>query len=353
MAVRYDKIAITANRTPEGFVQDTPVVGRVGILTYYNADGSIRREFRPPEEAFKPESLASLKGKPITLGHQAMVNADNAGMVNPIGCVLSEGRQAGDNIVADLIIHNLDTSSRELSCGYTLDLDETPGEYNGQKYDAVQRNIIYNHVAVVSRGRAGNARLNMDGNQLYDEEERRIMGVKIRLDNGLEYEAAPEVAVAYEKLRNDCLEFNKKMDALEAERDMLKAEKNKLEEQLKNKDKEHADSLQKAVKQRVSLLSVAEKHKVEKADEMTDREIKEAVIMAVRGDSIDLKDKSEEYVAAAFDLAKNDSARSDGIKTQRKVINTNQDKVDDIVSSISARERMIKDMQNAYKGGDK
>ena len=42
-----------------------------------------------------------------------------------------------------------DGRSRELSCGYYCDLDETPGEYEGQRYDARQRNIRGNHLALV------------------------------------------------------------------------------------------------------------------------------------------------------------------------------------------------------------
>ena len=64
---RYDKVEITATKTSEGFIRDTPIVGRTGILVYKTFDGKERREYRPPDEAFKSESLASLKGKPITI----------------------------------------------------------------------------------------------------------------------------------------------------------------------------------------------------------------------------------------------------------------------------------------------
>jgi len=360
---RYDRFQIRATKTPEGFIQDSPVIGRVGILEYRNVDGSIRREFRPPEEAFHPDSLASLKGKPVTVGHPGIVRADNIKTVQPIGTVLSEGIPDGSNLRAPMVIYNLDTPNRELSCGYSLDTEETPGEWEGQRYDAVQRNIRYNHVAVVPKGRAGPlARLNMDGNQdYYDEEDDKPMG-KIRLDNGIEYEAAPEVIVAFDELRKSNSELEdknkdleKKVDTTEAERDTLKADKGKFEEQLKAKDKEHADGLHEAVKQRVSLLSVAEKHKIEKADEMAEREIKEAVVKAVRGDGMDLSQKSDEYVNAAFDMVKEDTAmRDDAMSKQRKAINNpaDQERKDEAPSSSTeARQRMIENQQNAFKGG--
>ena len=52
---------------------------------------------------------------------------------------------------------------KELSLGYNLDLEETPGVWNGQQYDAIQRNIRINHLALVQEARAGErARLNID-----------------------------------------------------------------------------------------------------------------------------------------------------------------------------------------------
>lgn len=351
MTIRYDVYPLQATKTPEGFIQDSPVIGRVGILEYRNLDGSIRREFRPPEEAFSADSLNTLRGKPVTVKHPGFVSADSVSKAKVIGTVLTEGKQDGDNIRVDLVIHNLDTKDRELSCGYKVDLDETPGEYNGQKYDAIQRNIRYNHVAVVPRGRAGSvARLNMDGNGIYEDgEDLKLM--KIRLDGGLEYEAPQEVVVAFDKLKADNITLQTKLDTTEAIADTLKADNAKLDGQLKTKDKEHADGLQKAVSERVSLLSVAEKHKVEKADEMTDRQIKEAVITSVRGDAMELDKKSDEYIQAAFDLVKEDSvSREDAAARNRRLLNDKQ-KQDEVTVMTSAEKRakMIEDMKNDSK----
>ena len=52
---------------------------------------------------------------------------------------------------------------RELSLGYNLRLEETPGVWEGQPYDAIQRDIVINHLALVGQARAGEqARLNID-----------------------------------------------------------------------------------------------------------------------------------------------------------------------------------------------
>ena len=330
---RFDQVTFAATKTAEGFIRDTPIVGRTGILVYRNADGTERREYRPPEEAFKADSLASLMGKPITIGHKAFVTAGNAAQVAPVGSVLSAGRQDGNNIVADIVVYNLDTASRELSCGYTLTLDETPGTTpDGQHYDAVQRNIVYNHVAIVNKARAGSiARLNMDGSQVIDEEnpkEDKKMAemTKIRLDSGIEYECAPEVKVEIEKMRKDSAEAKKEFDKLQAKFDALDAELKKEQEGRKADAEKAKANFDEAIKARVELLKVAEAHKVANADSMTDTEIKTAVIKAVRGDAINLDGKSADYIEAAYDMAKADvKQHEDGMAEQRKATQSHDD----------------------------
>jgi uncharacterized protein len=44
---------------------------------------------------------------------------------------------------------------RQLSCGYGYTADMTPGEWQGQRYDGVMRNLIGNHVALTDEGRSG------------------------------------------------------------------------------------------------------------------------------------------------------------------------------------------------------
>lgn len=148
---------------------DHPILTRVGIFEYHNPDGTIRRELRLPEEVFAAESLASYKGKPVILTHEAgLVDVDNVQQEH-IGTILSEGIQDGDNVRAQIVIHDaesLDYGLRELSLGYTQTPDETPGVWNGQPYDAIQRNIQINHLALVEKARAGEqARLNIDGEE--------------------------------------------------------------------------------------------------------------------------------------------------------------------------------------------
>lgn len=166
--IRLDSLPLNQTYyTPEGYLVDRPILTSTGIFEYHNPDGSIRRELRLPEDVFDPESLKSYKGRPIIITHDAgLVTKDNVAE-NQIGTILTEGYRSNDDVRAEIIIHNTDEMKeaglKELSLGYNLDLEETPGVWEGQHYDARQRNIRINHLALVREARAGEqARLNID-----------------------------------------------------------------------------------------------------------------------------------------------------------------------------------------------
>ena len=296
---RYDTYSLNeAKKEENGYYHDSAIVGRVGLLTYYNADGTKRIEYRPPKEAFNENSLKTLKGVPVTHKHPSkLVNEESYKNSSPIGAVLSEGRQDGNNIVADIIIYDLAScnNDRELSCGYTVETIEEAGTTpDGEHYDAIQTNIVYNHLAVVSKGRAGNARLNLDaeGNQCYDlnsenKKEEKSMK-KINIDNK-EYEVAEEVEKELSKRQAQC-------DAKDSE---IKA----LKDQIKADEAKFKEDFAKAVKARIELEKTAEKYKVEKADEMDEKTIKVEVIKKVFP-KVSLDGKNDAYVDAMFDIAK-------------------------------------------------
>jgi hypothetical protein len=165
---RLDSVPIEkVEYTEEGYLIDNPIVTSVGIFDYKNSDGSVRRELRLPENVFAEESLASYEGKPVIITHNAgRVSKENV-TEEIVGTILSKGIKDGDDVRAKIIIHDIDTVKRsgfrELSLGYNLILDETPGKWNGQPYDAIQTEITINHLAVVREARAGEqARLNID-----------------------------------------------------------------------------------------------------------------------------------------------------------------------------------------------
>lgn len=165
---RLDSVSLDQTYfTDEGYLIDHPIVTSVGIFEYHNPDGSTRRELRLPEDVFAAESLKTYLGKPVIITHDAGYVDKNNVEEEIIGTILSEGYQDADNVRAEIIIHDSDALKqcglRELSLGYNLRLDETPGVWNGQPYDAIQRDIVINHLALVGSARAGEqARLNID-----------------------------------------------------------------------------------------------------------------------------------------------------------------------------------------------
>lgn len=343
MPIRYDYADLKATRTDEGYLKDSPIVARTGILTYRNADGSIRKELRRPEEVFKTDSLNSFIGKPITVDHpKGLVTHENIDQFQ-VGTMLSAGRQDGENVRVDTIIHKPARigARRQLSAGYDVDLIETPGEWNGERYDAEQTNIRVNHLSVVMSGRAGAvARLNLDS----DEEPlltELVEMPKIRLDSGIEYEAAPEVIVAVEKLRTDAAALVTQVNAKDTEIATLKTAKDTLQARVDGLPAEIEKARNDAAAQianRVVLEEVAKTFKVDAKDK-TDDQIKHAVIKTFNKD-FDPKDKSADYVQAAFDFAVS-SRKDEAMQNQRQSINGGNGKRTD---AVDPREAYIKSL---------
>jgi hypothetical protein len=165
-------------RTPQGFLRADGYVGRPGIYEYTNDDGTVRRELRLPEEVFKQKALDGFEGAPLTDGHPLEpVTAANVRSYE-MGTATSPGRRDGDNVAVPMMwkdpgtIRKIESGKVQLSPGYALDLEMRAGRapqyaYDGNpdgRYDAIQRNIEINHIALVDSARGGsNMRLRMDG----------------------------------------------------------------------------------------------------------------------------------------------------------------------------------------------
>lgn len=355
--IRYDSAKFKATIDENGFLVDTPVVARLGVQVYYMEDGRTVREFRPAEEVFKDESLASYQGKPMTLDH-VFVNSENAKEV-VVGSVTGKAEPLGSSVVAPIVVYDntaiqeaMAGNAKELSVGYSAILDETPGwgdpitgEYvlksdgeqfdapeGWQEFDAIQRDIKVNHLAMVYRGRAGIAKLNMDGEQEnpyttdvdINKEDKQEM-IKIKLDGAQEFEVAPEIASHIEAL-------NAKADTAIAERDALKAKVDAIPDEIEAalaKAKADADAL-------AALVAVAAEAGV-KADGLDAKGIKVAYVKEISG--LDVSEKSDAYIDAAFDIAK----ESDKMAEVRKAT-TASDKSDsaDEPKKLDPRARLAK-----------
>lgn len=151
---------------------------------------------------------------------------------------------------------------------------------------------------------------------------------RVRLDTGIEYDAAPEVAHALDKMRDDAATLKTQLTAaksdaekLAGERDTLKARVDGFTAEIAKVKADAMDAARAEIKERAALEKAAEGFKIDHAGK-SDREVKEAVIKSVRADA-DLTGKSDEYVQAAFDMSVSLKADS-AMATQRKQVQ-NQD----------------------------
>ena len=127
-----------------------------GSFSFASGPGLIS-VYRPEEEVFAPETMASFEGMPVTNDHPPDgVDVDNIRRLQ-MGHAHNIRRGTGeesDLLLADLIITDerlieaILGGKREISCGYTYELAEENGRY-------IQRKIRGNHIAVVDAGRAG------------------------------------------------------------------------------------------------------------------------------------------------------------------------------------------------------
>lgn len=351
---RYDSVQLKARFDSNGFMHDEPIIARIGIQEYMRADGTMQREFRPANEVFKAEAMELFRGMPIVEGHQE-VSTDNARKI-VVGSLSGAGRRDGIGLKCPIVIHDKESiesakrgDAAELSVGYkTNDIHRegwgnvNTGEYvfkddaegmeaqfpNGtvmtdewEEFDVLQTNIVPNHVAKVKHGRAGIARLNLDGSEeiKYDEHvqlnnEESNMTVKIKIDSA-EVEVTKDVADHIGKLQTAAEQAGAKVDGLQAERDALKAKVDGIPAQIEAalaEAKEKADALG-------AVIALASGMGI-KCDGLDEKAIKLAVIDEVLG--IDAKEKSDAYINQSYEIARD----SDKMAAQR--IKVHGDKAD-------------------------
>ena len=288
-------------KTPEGYIIDTPVIARTGIQ-WYKRDGKDVAEYRPASEVFAPQSLASFVGRPLTIDHPAfMVRADNVRSV-VVGAILGEPWRDGENLRARVVVHDkraVDLIERglkaELSVGYTVETEQVAGiTPEGAHYDAVQRNIRCNHLSIVTRGRAGNARFSKEFPRM-DEQKKPV--------------EAPTV----DQLQARC-------DALQAEVERLQSEPKAVElsgEKLAALRAEIEAAVRADVAEEYAAADVAKQFGVK--PEATAIGTMKAVLAHAQP-SVKLDGKSDEYIRAAFDVVR--TVRAEPAKVEQKPVQT-------------------------------
>lgn len=158
--------------TPNGYLPIPARIARDGVQEYLAIElgglfpdrewDSIVRVYRPPEEVFAPDALASFNRLPVTNNHPwDDVNAANwkehaVGMTE--GLAFRDGNYVAHTLlITDAgAVNDVQRGRRELSAGWSFIPDMSPGVTpGGETYDLVAREIRGNHIAIVDAARCG------------------------------------------------------------------------------------------------------------------------------------------------------------------------------------------------------
>lgn len=175
-AIAYSKAGKDSARTTDinGYIEikDNPI-SKEGVFEYSGAqigltgdDASrIFKVYRPASELADPECIASFRLLPFVDEH-AMLGSEELGLTpaERKGVQGFIGEQVhfdppylrgNIKILSESVKRLIAEGKRELSPGYRCVYELTPGVFDGQTYDAIQRRIRGNHLALVQEGRTG------------------------------------------------------------------------------------------------------------------------------------------------------------------------------------------------------
>lgn len=368
--------------TDEGYLRVKARIARTGIQSYTDANGGVRLEYRPEEEVAATEALDSFREKCVTKEHppvllDALNTKDYA-----VGFTSADVSYSDGFVESTLTVTDKETIDaimrgdvREVSCGYKVDYTPEPGiTPDGQHYDGIQRNIRGNHVAIVNRARGGaQVRLMLDSADAAVEDLLSSTGDKMTANivfDGVSYEADAALAAAITAEREDAkgsyAEMKRQYEDAMAKAEKLKSEMDAMEKELKGKmdaAEGRADALAEQVEELTAELAAAKEINldsmveerlalVEKAKPVLDsaysfagktaREVMVDAIKAVRGDELDLSEKSDDYVQAMFDTLSEGRKDSAATGELRKAVAS-------IASPQSAPSSYMDMLQNAWK----
>ncbi|WP_428029800.1 DUF2213 domain-containing protein [Ancylobacter sp.] len=368
-------VAVVAGtrRREDGYLVADARIARTGVQVYLGrevgkAEMATVRVYRPGDEVFSADTLSSAAHRPVTNDHPADLVTSQNWKQHAVG-------QTGDEVAGEGIfirvplmvsdeaaIRDIEAGKRELSAGYTCDLDWTAGKTpSGEAYDAVQRNIRLNHVAIVARGRAGSEVRIGDAAQwgaapITDKtpEKEITMTLKTVTVDGIPIEVTDQGATVIATLQSRVADAAAKFTDAETKHQQALAAK---DADIAKKDAEidalkgkvlDAAAIDKLVADRADLIGKAKVlAKDVKTDGLSDADIKKAVVIAVVGDSA--KDKSPTYIDARFDILVEDAVKKTGESDPfREIVKDGLTPTADELKPVhDARAKMLADMTSA------
>lgn len=301
--------------TADGYLTAMVKVARTGIQLYSGAsvgkpEMKVVRVYRPEAEVFSDATMRSFAHRPMTLEHPTqLVDAANWKQ-HAIGQVGGEVTRDGQTVVVPMVlmdaaaIAEVASGRRQLSCGYTCDLAWEPGKLaDGSEYDAVQKNIRGNHIAVTMTARGGPQL------KIGDEGEEPVLK-KITYD-GITIEVTDAGAEVIAKLQSTVADRDTKLGKLTADLATATTLVQTRDGEIVGLKKQLADAaitpakLDEAVKARAIVVDAAtrivgeaDKAKLITADR-TDADIRKQAVTIKLGEAT-VKDMSEAAIEGAF-----------------------------------------------------
>lgn len=148
-------------------VKDNPI-SKVGVFDYMGSEigapnpDQRYRVYRPAEELESVATIESFKLKPFIDEHEMLGKDGTPAEKKGIEGVIGEGvyfdypyLRGNIKILSNAALNQIDNGKIELSPGYRCRYEFTPGTFEGEQYDAIQRDIRGNHLALVEEGRTG------------------------------------------------------------------------------------------------------------------------------------------------------------------------------------------------------
>ena len=204
--------------------------------------------YRPPEEVFKPESLASWDNKDITVQHpKEFVNSRNYRDVS-VGHTTSPGRKDGDYVVVDMLIKAQDAidavndGTAEVSGGYSAEYLPKQGTApDGTPYEFIQTDIEINHSAICDNARAGRFA------RLFDSKPKEKPMSRVTLDSGKSVEVADDATATLIQTTIDSLvkkvaDGERAVNKLQTDNATLEVENEQKDEEIEKLKKETGDA---------------------------------------------------------------------------------------------------------------
>ena len=363
---RYDRGQLKVIKTGEGFLKAEVIFAAPCVLPYYE-NGAQRFEAKLPEEIFRPETQESAKGAVVCDGHP-VVNGQRI-LITPENYFqylkgnLSEPKTDGYGAKGLLTIYDktligeiLDKKKTQVSIGFTCELEEKAGMFNGQKYDAIQRNILINHLAITDDARAGDAtRILIDSKQeelkMADVIKTDVAAGQVDTSNAQPAGQAPdagkiageaktyvyktldgskELKIDSEDVFNELKELNKK----------IQADAKKKEPAAEKKDPDDDDEEEKEDKKKEDAKSAYDALRSELVD-MIDKKLKDAMPDMVESKTKEKKDEMDK------ELQKKDAEVKETINLMRIV---NRIMPDLRTDAMTARQIKIQVIQKGLPG---